>query len=739
MNKTHSCLTPEILDQLGQDEIFPDELSDIESHISQCEKCRQLFESVADDAGWGEGLLSILRRPTEAATALSDQHESDADDTALQLLGPTDDPRMLGRIGTYEVTGIVGRGGMGIVFKAYDSALNRFVAIKMLLPHLAASGAARKRFAREGQAAAAVIDDHVLPIFGVDSWQGVPYLVTQYSSGISLQKRIQDQGPLNVREILRIGLQTARGLSAAHAQGLVHRDVKPSNILLDGTVERALLTDFGLARAIDDVSITRSGTITGTPQFMAPEQARAESVDQRSDLFSLGAVMYAMCTGRPPFRAATSLGVMRLISEDEPSPIQEINPDIPHWLCNFIEKLMSKNSYERFESADEVADMLEGCLAYVQQPTEALLPERVEKLAEQWATRQRTADVGSKRQEGNPRGKFLVAACFSILFVFIAGVVAVTLGCLALQSNEHSAEPADKAQATSAQDISGILWSESTNGLQLGIRFEGTTKPTADEILKCPAGESVQLGVYLRNTSDSAIRTGFETSSAKSMLSVSSSSGEAITFRGPPKADSIRWAPLSSNYRSLPSGGVRRLNDELVGVRIRQEYRIKDFTEFSLDDPRIYDVAARVQAYAGSERFLLETPKLRFIVLKAEIPKTTHPVAPATIRYQGICRRAEDSSSIVGAVARLFIRGQKRSSLRLDSFRSKQPEPCAVTGTQTSTSSTGLKFRLIDRTSGHASHDTASDPTLSCTAFPTGGVGHAPHDIQTLAEQRRVK
>ncbi len=154
----------------------------------------------------------------------------------------------------------------------------------------------------------------------------VGYLVTQYSSGMSLQKRIQDQGPLELKEILRISLQTARGLAAAHDQGLVHRDVKPSNILLDGTVERALLTDFGLARAVDDASITRSGTITGTPQFMAPEQARAETVDQRSDLFSLGAVMYAMCTGRPPFRADSSLGVMRLITDKMPQPIQAVLP-----------------------------------------------------------------------------------------------------------------------------------------------------------------------------------------------------------------------------------------------------------------------------------------------------------------------------------------------------------------------------------------------------------------------------
>ena len=173
----------------------------------------------------------------------------------------------------------------------------------MLLPHLTANGAARRRFLREAQAAAAVVDDHVLPIFGVDQWKEAPYIVMKYSGGRTLQQRIGQQGPLELKEVLRIGMQAAKGLAAAHAQGLVHRDVKPSNILLDGSVERAVLMDFGLARAVDDASITRTGIISGTPQYMSPEQVRAESVDARSDLFSLGSTMYAMCAGRPPFRS----------------------------------------------------------------------------------------------------------------------------------------------------------------------------------------------------------------------------------------------------------------------------------------------------------------------------------------------------------------------------------------------------------------------------------------------------
>lgn len=381
-NQSSACLTAESMERLAQGELQASEMVLIEEHIGTCESCRSMLDSSSFDSVWHDDVLPVLQGTSEDGERLhegqGDGHDEQSLESVLKLLGPTDDPHKIGRIGTYEVIGVIGRGGMGVVFKALDAALNRFVAIKMLLPHLAVSGAARKRFAREGQAAAAVIDDNVLPIYSVAEWQGVPYLVTQYSRGTTLQKRIQDQGPLELKEILRIGMQTARGLAAAHAQGLVHRDVKPSNILLDGTVERALLTDFGLARAVDDASITRTGVIAGTPQYMSPEQARGGSVDARSDLFGLGCVLYTMCTGRPPFRAENSYAVLRLITDAEPRPIREINPEIPEWLCRLINRLMAKLPNDRFTSAAEVATLLEQCLAHVQQPTVAPVPEQLQ-------------------------------------------------------------------------------------------------------------------------------------------------------------------------------------------------------------------------------------------------------------------------------------------------------------------------------------------------------------------------
>jgi serine/threonine protein kinase len=305
----------------------------------------------------------------------------------------------------------------------------------MLLPHLAASGAARKRFAREAQAVASVVDDHVMAIHCVDEWQGMPFLVMTYSRGVSLQKRLNDSGPLELREVLRIGMQAAKGLAAAHAQGIVHRDIKPSNILLDQNVERVQLVDFGLARAVDDASLTCSGTLAGTPQYMSPEQARAEAVDHRSDLFSLGSVLYAMCAGYAPFRADSSYSVLRLIIEKEPRPIREINSDIPDWLCAIINKLMAKQAVDRFDSAKQVADLLEACLAHVQQPTTVPLPPSVVRLSS-IAIPTSDADLtlyisnGNKlrsvwrRFVGPSIGKFLAAAAAAAAIV-LAGVVIV--------------------------------------------------------------------------------------------------------------------------------------------------------------------------------------------------------------------------------------------------------------------------------------------------------------------------
>jgi TolA-binding protein len=188
----------------------------------------------------------------------------------------------------------------------------------------------------------------------------------EYVAGTSLEQRIKSGGPLETEQIVRIAVQIAAGLAAAHRNGLVHRDVKPANILLEQGTNLVKITDFGLARAVDDEGITQAGVVAGTPEYMAPEQAQGGAVDQRADLFSLGSVMYAMCTGRSPFRAEGSLARLRRVIDDAPQSIHEINPAIPSWLVEIVDRLHVKDPAERFQTAAEVADVLETRLTQLQ-------------------------------------------------------------------------------------------------------------------------------------------------------------------------------------------------------------------------------------------------------------------------------------------------------------------------------------------------------------------------------------
>jgi tRNA A-37 threonylcarbamoyl transferase component Bud32 len=317
--------------------------------------------------------------PADAAKGVA--HESVADDELLACLAPSGEPGTLGRLDHYEVLEVVGRGGMGVVFKARDTRLQRIVAIKVLAAHLAASGTARQRFFREARAAAAVRDEHVVSIHAVSDESGpTPYLVMEFISGVTLEKRNKERGALAVKEILRIGMQAAEGLASAHRQGLIHRDVKPANILLENGVERVKITDFGLARAADDASLSQSGMIAGTPLFMSPEQARGETLDPRSDLFSLGSVLYMLCTGRAAFAAGNTMAVLKRVCEETPRPIREVNPDIPDWLAAVVDRLLTKEPGERFQSAGELAGVLGQHLAQLQQsrPTQTPVPEKQE-------------------------------------------------------------------------------------------------------------------------------------------------------------------------------------------------------------------------------------------------------------------------------------------------------------------------------------------------------------------------
>ncbi len=258
-------------------------------HLNDCETCQlRLTEAAAESSWWLEAT-----RWLETAGDELEEYESDdfdwTDDFSrtkdglveIGLLRDSDQPGVIGVLGRYEVTRVLGMGGTGIVMQAHDTELNRTVAIKVLAPALAAHGPARRRFAREGRAVAAVAHENVVAVYHVEAENAIPYLVMQFVDGKSLQDVVADEGPLDVRTALRLTAQIAAALEAAHAQGLVHRDVKPANILVGATGQRIWITDFGLARAVDDASLTRTGFIAGTPHYMSPEQARGEAVPRQ--------------------------------------------------------------------------------------------------------------------------------------------------------------------------------------------------------------------------------------------------------------------------------------------------------------------------------------------------------------------------------------------------------------------------------------------------------------------------
>ncbi len=279
-----------------------------------------------------------------------------------------------GRLGKYRLLGLLGRGGMGAVFEAEDPVLGRRVALKVMLPEVAAADPrARDRFVREAQTQAKVEHDHVVPIFEVGEERGVPYLTMPLLKGITLASALVANPRPPLRAVLRIARQAAEGLAAAHAAGLVHRDIKPGNIWLEDPRMRVKVLDFGLARrsgpdadespapwsapptVVASDALTAVGTVVGTPYYMSPEQARGDALDPRSDVFSLGIVLYEMTTGRSPFPGASTRDVLRELAATDPPPPLALVPDLPPALSALVVRMLAKDPADRPPTAAEVA------------------------------------------------------------------------------------------------------------------------------------------------------------------------------------------------------------------------------------------------------------------------------------------------------------------------------------------------------------------------------------------------
>ncbi|MBY0228735.1 MAG: serine/threonine protein kinase [Gemmataceae bacterium] len=327
----------------------PEEVERLAAHIEGCAACRSALGP----------LLPEMRarrsgpRPHDAPTVVGVPPGAEAVD--LSFLRPARGPGEVGRLGAYRLLGILGQGGMGLVFQAEDTQLGRQAALKTMLPGVARNPKNKERFFREARAAAALEHPRIVPIYQVGEDNGIPFLAMPLLRGETLDDRLRREKRLPVAEAVRIAAEMAEGLEAAHAAGLVHRDIKPGNVWLEGPEGRAKLLDFGLARMEGDgTELTRSGVIVGTPAFMAPEQAKGGKVDHRADLFGLGCTLYVMLTGRTPFKGDDTMSLLAALALDKPTPPRALVPEVPAALSGLVMDLLGKKPEWRPASASAV-------------------------------------------------------------------------------------------------------------------------------------------------------------------------------------------------------------------------------------------------------------------------------------------------------------------------------------------------------------------------------------------------
>ena len=273
-------------------------------------------------------------------------------------------PVVVGEVvaGRYELEELVGAGGMSSVFKAHDRLLERRVALKVLHPHFTEDDQYVERFRREARAVAQLSHPNIVTIIDRGEDEGRQFIVFELVEGRTLKDILDEEGRLPVRRALEVAIQVARGLAFAHENGIVHRDVKPQNVILNGD-GRAKVTDFGIARSLDVQGVTQSGTVLGTSNYIAPEQASGQPVDRTTDVYSLGVVLFELLTGEVPFPGESFVAVaMQHVSATPPS-LLEVRPDVPARVAHAVARALEKDPADRFPTMDAFAAELEACLA----------------------------------------------------------------------------------------------------------------------------------------------------------------------------------------------------------------------------------------------------------------------------------------------------------------------------------------------------------------------------------------
>ncbi|MFT5523924.1 MAG: serine/threonine protein kinase [Pirellulaceae bacterium] len=370
------CPDVKVLSQLSDGTLTADVESALIQHLDECPRCQQLLEQESSDfvdaipemVRQSQDDAPLFRRTLEEIKRGGMDQETRIPTVTLRKavyadvlpwLEASDEDDVIGELDHYRLTRFLGRGGMGIVFQARDLTLNREVALKVLSPSFVPDEAARARFHREARAAAAINHPNVVTIHSVSGDNELPYLVMECVEGQSLEQRLGEGEQIPTEKIVEIAEGLLRGLAAAHKCGVVHRDLKPANILLNLKDDQVKLTDFGLSQVLGEARITRSGTLMGTPSYIAPELIESSNqADHRADLFSLGSVLYVLCTGELAFQADSILSTLQQVVAAKPKPVREINSEIPAWLSAIVSRLHALDPADRFQSAEEVLGAL---------------------------------------------------------------------------------------------------------------------------------------------------------------------------------------------------------------------------------------------------------------------------------------------------------------------------------------------------------------------------------------------
>ncbi len=343
--------------------------------------------------------------------------------------------------GRYELLELIGKGGMSSVYKAHDRLLDRQIAVKILHPHFTEDEEYVERFRREARAVAQLSHPSIVTVIDRGEDEGRQYIVFEYVEGENLKQLLERTGPMPVGEALELALQMGRALAFAHSRGLVHRDVKPQNVLLNADGQ-AKMTDFGIARSVDVQGMTITGTVLGTSEYIAPEQARGQQVDAQTDVYSLGVVLYELLVGGVPYEGETFVTVaLKHVNEPLPSVLDR-RPDVPPRVALAVERAMAKSPGDRFASMNEFVDELQACLADVDPGGEQATMIQRRPAAQQRAPRARR------------RKRRLSGVLWSIAAVLAVLAVAAVAGYATMALRDDSDDP--QAAPTRPVPLTGI-------------------------------------------------------------------------------------------------------------------------------------------------------------------------------------------------------------------------------------------------------------------------------------------